>query len=391
MTGPSLRVVLLGSTGSIGTQTLDVIERLRRQGRSIRVVGLAAGQQVRLLSEQARAFRPEALAIASTRDVAALDRAHPETTVLSGSGGLRALAGWPDVDLVVNALVGAAGLPATIEALQEGRVVALANKESLVVGGELVREILAHHGGRLIPIDSEHCGLLQGLDAGRREDVAAVTLTASGGPFLRTPIDALARVTPDQALAHPNWSMGPRITIDSATMVNKAFEIIEAHHLFDLPFDRIDAVIHPQSLVHAWVTFADGSTIAQVAPHDMRIPIQYALTYPERVDTGLPSLDLRRADWTFEPIEPARFPAMETVLEAGRLGGTAPAAINAADEILVARFLREDIPFSAIASGLSHVLDVWKRAPTMGEVSLDALHSADRHARQVAQSFDPTT
>lgn len=385
-----MRVVLLGSTGSIGTQALDVIERLRRNGRSIDVVGLAAGRNVDLLLEQAHAFSPSVLSIGSEDAVAGLQTALENTRVLHGERGLCELAGMNDVDLVVNALVGAAGLAPTLAALELGRSVALANKESLVVGGALVRAALETHGGRLFPLDSEHNALLQCLDAGHRKDVARVTLTASGGPFLRTSMEDLARVTPSQALDHPNWSMGSRITIDSATMVNKAFEVIEAHFLFDLPYDRIDVVVHPESLVHAWVEFADGSTIAQLAEHDMRIPIQYAFTYPERMDTDLPRLHLADQTLGFEPLDPERFPAFEIVLEAAILGGTAPAAVNAADEILIARFLREEIPFTGIAAGLATVLEHWKGRPPETALTLESLVEVDGWAREIAGtlSFD---
>ena len=385
-----LRIAILGSTGSIGCQTLDVVARLRASGRAIDVVALAAGSNIDLLAEQIDAFGPSVASIGTPEAAERLRRQFPDLTIYGGNEGPRTIAGVDGVDLVVNALVGSVGLPPTIEALSAGRSVALANKESLVVGGDLVREAFDLHGGHLFPVDSEHSGLLQCLEAGRCEDVARVTLTASGGPFLRTSIPDLKAVTPEQALAHPNWSMGSRITIDSATMVNKAFEVIEAHVLFDLDYERISVVVHPESIVHAMVEFRDGSTIAQLASHDMRVPIQYALTYPERVGTDLPRLSFDEARGLhFEPLDEEQFPAFGVVLDAARAGGTAPAAVNAADEVLVARFLRGEIPFTGIAHGLRAVLDRWERERTGVPPSLDVLVATDRWARAIASEISP--
>ena len=385
-----LRLVILGSTGSIGTQTLDVVERLRRDGRSIEIVGLAAGRNVDLLAEQIEVFEPLCASIGSADDAETLKRRFPNTQTYSGEAGPRAVATANDVDTIVNGLVGSVGLGPTLEGLNAGRTVALANKESLVVGGQLVGEALRQGGGRLLPVDSEHSGLLQCLEAGRRDDVERVVLTASGGPFLRTPLSELETATADQALAHPNWAMGSRITVDSATMVNKAFEVIEAHFLFDLPYERIGAVVHPESIVHAMVEFADGSTIAQLAGHDMRIPIQYALTYPERVGTDLPRLDLcETLNLRFEPLDGDRYPAFGVVLDAARYGGTALAAINAADEVLVARFLRGELPFLGIARGLRAVLDRWIDDAPDVSMTLEGLLEVDRWSRDVAGGLPP--
>ncbi len=383
-----LRLVVLGSTGSIGRQTLDVVDRLIRIGRPIDVVGLAAGQNVELLEQQIEVYRPSAVSVGSAEAATDLERRRPNLLVSHGNEGLAAVAGCEGVDLVVNALVGAVGLAPTLSALALGRAVALANKESLVVGGELVRSAIERSDGLLFPLDSEHSGLLQCLEAGRREDVARVTLTASGGPFLRLPVDRLDRVRPRDALDHPNWSMGARITIDSATMVNKAFEVIEAHFLFDLPYEQIGVVVHPESIVHAMVEYVDGSTIAQLAAHDMRIPIQYALTHPDRAGADLPRLTFDEVrDLRFEPLELDRFPAFSTVLTAGRVGGTAPAAVNAADEILVSRFLSEEIPFTRISDGLRVVLDRWRREAPRDAATLEDLLEVDRWARNVAASL----
>jgi 1-deoxy-D-xylulose-5-phosphate reductoisomerase len=271
-----------------------------------------------------------------------------------------------EVDLVVNALVGSIGLPPTLAALSLGRTVALANKESLVIGGELVNTLLQKHRGTLLPIDSEHNALFQCLRGGKLSEVKRVLITASGGPFLRTPLVKLPRVRPEEALAHPNWAMGSRITIDSATMVNKGFEIIEAHYLFSLPYERIEAIIHPGSMIHSLVEYQDGSILAELAASDMRIPIQYM---------------------RFEPLDPDRYPAFSTVLAAAREGGTALAAINAADEILVERFLAGEIPFTGIASGLREILVRWRPVEAQyeeGTVTLRSLLAVDQWARAEA-------
>jgi 1-deoxy-D-xylulose-5-phosphate reductoisomerase len=379
------QVVILGSTGSIGQQTFDVIDRLCRAGRGIAIAGLACGHNIELLHRQIESSSPRAVCVASPDAARALQQEHPHLRVLHGDDGLCTLAQLDGIDTIVNGLVGAVGLAPTLAALTLGRTVALANKESLVVGGDLVRAALHEHGGRLFPLDSEHSALHQCLEAGRRQDVAKVVLTASGGPFLRTKIERLDDVSPSEALSHPNWSMGSRITIDSATMVNKAFEVIEAHYLFDLPYERIEAVVHPESVVHALVEYDDGSMIAQLATHDMRIPIQYALTYPERFSTDLPRLDLAGTrQLGFEPLDVERFPAFATVLSAARDGGSAPAAVNAADEILVARFLGEEIPFTGIAAGLRAVLGSWRTEVDDESLTLAHLLHVDRWARELA-------
>jgi 1-deoxy-D-xylulose-5-phosphate reductoisomerase len=383
-----LRLVVLGSTGSIGRQTLDVVDRLRETGRTIEIRGLSAGRNIGLLAEQIERYEPPCVSTASASLARDLEAKLPDTRVLVGEDGLLEVAGLDDVDTVVNGLVGAVGLPPTLKALERGRSVALANKESLVVGGELVREALSAHGGRLIPLDSEHSGLRQCLDAGRREDVSRMILTASGGPFLRTRIEALEGVTAEAALAHPNWAMGSRITVDSATMVNKGFEVIEAHVLFEVPYERIDVVVHPESIVHALVEYKDGSVVAQLAAHDMRIPIQYALTYPERIETELPRLSLSDTrSLEFMPLDSDRFPAFEVVLDAARDGRSAPAAVNAADEVLVARFLRGELPFPGISRGLRRILDAWRAEMSDEPATLDGLLDVDRWAREAASAL----
>ena len=379
------RLVILGATGSIGTQTLDVIERLNQKGYPFSVVGLSAGKNVSLLTEQIKRFNPRIVCIGDEEGAEQLRTSFPNLDLLVGEEGLKGLAMLAEVDLVVNALVGSIGLSPTLAALSLGRTVALANKESLVIGGELVNALLQKHGGTLLPIDSEHNAIFQCLHSEKLSEVKRVLITASGGPFLRTPLAKLPRVRPEEALSHPNWAMGSRITIDSATMVNKGFEVIEAHYLFSLPYERIEAIIHPESVIHSLVEYQDGSILAELAASDMRIPIQYVLTYPERIETGLPRLDLSAvATMRFEPLNPDRYPAFSTVLAAAREGGTALAAINAADEILVKRFLAGEISFIGIASGLREILARWRTVEAQreeGKVTLRSLLAVDQWAR----------
>jgi len=384
------RIVILGSTGSIGTQTLDVVERLNRAGHEFEVVGLAAGSNVDLLSEQIERFSPVVVSVAEEEGARALSERFPDLAVLSGNDGLEELACYPDVDLVVNALVGAIGLSPSLAALSCGRRLALANKESMVIGGELVTELLRDKGGTILPIDSEHNAIFQSLRAGKHEEIERIIITASGGPFLNTPLEELASVSAQDALHHPNWAMGSRITIDSATMVNKAFEVIEAHHLFGVPYERIDPIVHPQSVIHSLVEYVDGSIIAELAASDMRIPIQYSLVYPQRIATDLPRLGLEEVSKiSFEPLDPVRYPAFVTVLAAGVRGGSAPAAVNAADEVLVKRFLCGEIGFTKIAHGLRRIFDRWEeRDDTQSEdMSLDRIMEIDRWAREQASAM----
>jgi 1-deoxy-D-xylulose-5-phosphate reductoisomerase len=391
MSRSTTNLVLLGSTGSIGVQTLDVVARLCRAGKAFRVVGLSAHTNHELLAEQIEAVGPRAVSLAAGEGARWLRDRFPHVHVLEGDGGPAELAALEEVDVVVNAIVGAAGLAATLAALSCGRTVALANKESLVIGGPLVRAALERHGGRLIPVDSEHSALFQCLDAGRKGDVRRLILTASGGPFLRLDSATRASATAEDALRHPTWSMGRRVTVDSATLVNKAFEVIEAHVLFDVPYDRISTVIHPESIVHSLVEFCDGSILAQAATRDMRIPIQYALTYPERVDTGLPRLDVAALGCLeFRHLDEEQFPAFATVLAAALAGGSALAAVNAADEVLVARFLHGDMVYGDLAAGLAVTLDRWRTevAEDGRPLDLSTIESADRWARSIAATLD---
>jgi len=353
-------VVILGSTGSIGTQTLDVVDRLNSAGQPIRVLGLSAGTNINVLSKQIERFSPRVVAVSQKTAAEKLKERFPALKVLFGTDGLEILASLADADLVVNALVGAIGLLPTLAALNSNHTLALANKESMVIGGELVRQVVNETNATLLPIDSEHNAIFQSMHAGKNSEIERIIITASGGPFLNTPIEKLASVNSQDALRHPNWSMGSRITIDSATMVNKAFEVIEAHYLFDVAYEKIEPVIHPQSVIHSMVEYRDGSIIAELAASDMRIPIQYAIMYPERIDTELPRLSLEElSQLSFEPLDMMRYPAFDVVLKAGICGGTAPAALNAADEVLVKSFLQGEIRYTDIANGLKKIFDLW--------------------------------
>lgn len=394
-------IALLGSTGSIGTQTLSVIEALNRAGHNFSVVALAAGKNLELLAAQAQRFQPKLLVIEQTRDLNRLGRSlrpYWNGEILAGGEGLHAAVTHPDVDLVINALVGATGLIPTLEALRANKTVALANKESLVIGGHLVQASLDLHLGQpeagqgersrrsLVPIDSEHSALFQLMHSVRRAEIERILLTASGGPFRTRPLDSFAQITVDEALQHPTWQMGKRVTIDSATLVNKAFEVIEAHWLFDLPYEKISVLIHPQSVVHGLVELTDGSILAHLSTTDMKLPIQYALTYPERVSSSVERLDLVKQRLEFAPVGRERYPAFWTVLEAGQRGGTYPAVANAADEVLVQRFLNREIAFTQIAKGLEIILA--EHLPVLNP-SLEAIWEADRWARERAGKLPP--
>ncbi len=367
------KVLILGSTGSIGTQALDVIGR----SGELRAVGLAAGGGWELTVEQAREHGVPAIALADP-DAAERARGAWSGSVLSGEEGVRELIVSCGADLVLNGIVGAAGLGSTVVALSEGIDVALANKESLVVGGELVMALAEATGARLLPVDSEHSALHQLIGREAPGTVERLVLTASGGPFRGR--EDLAGVSVDDALAHPTWRMGGRITIDSATLMNKGFEAIEAHHLFGVPYERIDVVVHPQSLVHSLIELNDGSSLAHLGHPDMRVPISYALHYPERADVDVPRLDLAAAGaLTFEAPDPGTFACLRLALEAGHAGGTAPCVLNAADEVAVAAFLDERIPFTGIAAVIERVL---AEMPPRPVGHFDDLFAADAEARR---------
>ena len=359
-------VVILGSTGSIGTQAIDVVTR---NPERFRVVGLGAGGgRVDLLASQALELGVQAVAVAKATAAQELQLAfYAEAQkrgwsegqfalpkILAGPDAAVELAGWP-CDVVLNGMTGSVGLRPTLAALEAGRTLALANKESLIVGGPLVKR--AARPGQIVPVDSEHSALAQALRGGRADEVRRLVVTASGGPFRGRTREELADVTPADALAHPTWDMGPVVTINSATLVNKGLEVIEAHLLFDLPYERIDVVVHPQSIVHSMVEFTDGSTLAQVSPPDMRLPIALGLGWPDRVPGAAPGNDWTTATtWTFEPLDETAFPAVALARRVGRTGGTAPAVFNAANEECVAAFLDGRLAFTGIVDTVARVV-----------------------------------
>ncbi|WP_431041898.1 1-deoxy-D-xylulose-5-phosphate reductoisomerase [Streptomyces sp. P1-3] len=353
-------IVILGSTGSIGTQAIDVV--LRNPDR-FRVTGLsAAGGRVGLLAEQAHTLRVRTVAVAQADKVPALREAlaarygqgEPLPEILAGPDAATELAA-SECHSVLNGITGSIGLAPTLAALKAGRVLVLANKESLIVGGPLVREVAAP--GQIVPVDSEHSALFQALLGGARREVRKLVVTASGGPFRGRTRQELTDVTPEQALAHPTWDMGPVVTINSATLVNKGLEVIEAHLLFDIPFERIDVVVHPQSYIHSMVEFTDGSTLAQASPPDMRMPISLGLGWPERVPDAAPGCDwTKAATWEFLPLDDEAFPSVGLARHVGGLGGTAPAVFNAANEECVAAFLQRKLPFNGIVDTVADVV-----------------------------------
>lgn len=375
-----LRVVILGSTGSIGRQALEVAAAHQDH---VRIVGLAAGSSAELLIEQATAFGVDTIALADPTAAARAGDLAPHLAIAAGPDAVASLAEHPEADIVLNALVGAAGLRATVRALLAGKTLALANKESLVVGGPLVT-VLADPG-RLVPVDSEHSAIFQCLQGEHEADIARIWLTASGGPFRSRTRVELERVTAAEALAHPTWSMGPKITIDSATLMNKGLEVIEAHHLFGLPYSEIRVVIHPQSCVHSMVEFADGSVKAHLGATDMRIPIQYALSYPRRWPAPVEPLDLATLGrLEFEPPDTETFRCLSLAVEAGRIGGTMPAAMNAANEVAVSAFLDGRCGFLDIEATVEHVMSVHTPEPL---ASIDHVEHVDLEARRIAEAF----
>ncbi|MCL2491759.1 MAG: 1-deoxy-D-xylulose-5-phosphate reductoisomerase [Coriobacteriia bacterium] len=377
-----LRVAILGSTGSIGVQTLEICKKEKDR---LKVVALAAHTSVEEIVKQAELFKVEYVALSNEKAalLTATSLSDTDISVLRGSQGIIDMIEVCDPDIVVNALVGAAGLRATVATLSAGKVLALANKESLVAGGDLVMPLAKT--GRLLPVDSEHSAIFQCIKKKDRRTLSRIWLTASGGPFRGASIEDLAHILAEQALAHPTWSMGAKITIDSATMMNKGLEVIEAHHLFDLDYDDIEVVVHPQSVIHSMVEYKDGSVIAHLGPTDMRIPIQYALSYPDRWSAPLEPLDMTKLrDLTFEPVDTNTFKCLELGFEAGRTGGTAPAILNAANEIAVEAFLNERLSFLGIPEVVEHTLNSIEIEPVE---SLDQIELIDLHAREVAQDY----
>ena len=393
------RFIVVGSTGSVGTQALDVLSGHRHEHA---IVGLAAGSQLDLLLEQALDFCVPVIGLTSPpaggeaeirRRLAALAAARgvsdPVEVIHLGDTAAEAVAGL-EADMVLNAITGAAGLGTTLAALARGTDVALANKESLIIGGSIVLDAARATGARLVPVDSEHSAIAQALRAGTHGEVSKLIITASGGPFRGMTREALRRVTPAQALNHPTWSMGAMITLNSATLVNKGLEVIEAHLLFEIDFDHIEVVVHPQSHIHSMVEFTDASTIAQISPPDMRLPISYALgTQADGSTTRLGSAAVpnnwgQPMHWSFEPVDHLAFPALGLAIDAGRRGRSFPAVLNAANEVLVAAFIAGDIAFTDIDRGLARALAAHEPA---GEHTVDTVLAADAWAREFARDF----
>lgn len=369
-------IVILGSTGSIGVQALEVIAA---NPTRFRVVGLSAGSNnLERLIEQVKRF--EVPIVGTTADGSVLRDALPGVEVLDGTDSAKSIAAL-SCDVVLNGITGSIGLGPTLSALEVGNKVALANKESLVAGGDLV---MAHGRDRIIPVDSEHSALYQAMLAGKRNDVEKFILTASGGPFRN--VSDLSTVTLADALNHPTWSMGPVVTINSATLVNKGLEIIEAHFLFDVPYSKIEAVVHPQSVVHSMVEFKDGSTIAQASPPNMKGPIAYAIGYPDRVTDAMPAIDWKQSHtWSFEPIDNERFPAVDLARRCGALGGSVAAMYNAANEVAVAAFMKEQIPFTAIVDTIEATVTKLCGNAISVVRDISDVSAIEKDARQVAQ------
>lgn len=376
------QIAILGSTGSIGRAALEVISKL---GAPYRAVGLTANSQYERLLAQTKMHKPSAVVLSNGIADKGSEFEKLGAEVYSGPTGLCQLVTRSDIDTVIAAIVGVAGLPAVFAAVEAGKRVALANKESLVVAGALLMPLAKEKGAEILPVDSEHSAIFQACRAGNGKEISRVILTASGGPFLKTPINQMESATKEQALAHPTWKMGAKVTVDSATMFNKALEIIEAHWLFGLPPEKISVVIHPQSVVHSMVEFVDGSVIAQLSPTDMKIPIQYALTYPDRVEGVAGRLDWEKAmNLNFEPPDPSRFIAIRLAYEAIRKGGTACAALNGANEAAVEAFMSDKIRFMDISRLVEAVLE---RHQVQKQPTIVDLLDTDCWARELVRSM----
>lgn len=377
-------VTILGATGSIGASTVDLI---KRNPARFRVEAVASGRNVSALAQVARDVGARSAVIADLDCYGALKDALAGSGIEAAAGEAALIeAAQAPADWVMAAIAGAVGLKPTMAAIERGATVALANKECLVCAGALFMTAAARSGATVLPVDSEHNALFQAMGAGRREDVSRVILTASGGPFRTWTLDAIKQATPEQALRHPNWSMGPKVTIDSASLMNKGLELIEAHHLFALPPDEIDVLVHPQSVVHGLVEFRDGSVVAQLGPPDMRVPIAHCLAWPERIDGPAPRLDLARLrELTFEDADLTRFPALRLAREAMVKGGAAPTVLNAADEVAVGEFIAGRIPFLAIATLVEKTLEAAQARGLLADpASIDAALAVDHIARCLA-------
>lgn len=376
------KITILGSTGSVGCQALDIV---RAFPESIKVVGLAAGRNWQLLAEQAKEFRPEVLSVFEEDDLRELGRSFSgqyKPQIFFGQKGLETVATHPDADTVLAAVTGIAGLIPVVAAINAGKKIALANKETLVAGGEYVMELVRRREGSILPVDSEHSAVWQCTRGACHSQVGSIILTASGGPFRDTSVD-LSNVTVEMALKHPNWEMGKKITVDSATMMNKGLEIIEARWLFNIEYERIKVVVHPESIIHSMVEFIDGSVLAQMSLPDMRLPIQLALLYPERKANNLPRLNWESLSrLTIEPVDTTRFPSVSLAYFAGKIGGSMPCVLNAANEVAVEAFLNRRLGFREITKVVEQVMNSHN---VVGVPSLEEILDSDRWARERAE------
>lgn len=380
------RIAILGSTGSIGRSTLAVVDAYRDE---LSVAGLAAGGNVELLAEQVNRYRPQIVSVRDVADVDALrSRISVDVAITHGAAGASAVAAHASAEVVIAAIVGAAGIPPVYAALRAGKRVGIANKEVLVAAGDVMTRTAREFGGEILPVDSEHNAVHQALRCGIHDEVQRIVLTASGGPFLHRDLATFDDITIEAALAHPTWRMGNKISIDSATMMNKGLEVIEAHHLFSMPAEQIDILIHPQSIVHSMVEYVDGSIMAQLSTTDMKFPIQYALFYPDRLTAPFARLDLAKIrTLEFLAVDTRRFPAVELAYAACRAGGSMPAVLNAANEIAVERFLAGELPFNSIVDIVSRVLD--RHAGNVSPInSVEDALGWDAWARNEARGID---
>lgn len=373
------KISILGSTGSIGLSTIDLVDR---HPDKYEVVGLAAGSNIDVLKSQIEKLKPQLVSVKSEDDLQKLRTLVGSNTVeiMHGTEGARAVAALNDAEMVVSAIVGAAGLLPTLEAIQKGKTIGLANKESMVIAGELMRKEAAKNKVTILPVDSEHSALFQCLEGHRIKDIHRLILTASGGPFLHKPKEDFNQITVQEALKHPNWDMGAKITIDSATMMNKGLEVMEARWLFDLPVEKIDICVHPQSIIHSMVEYIDGSVISQMGVPDMKVPIAYALSYPERIETGVPFLNLfEQRELTFFEPDFKKFPCLQIAYDVAKKGKTYPAVLNAANEEVVDAFLKEKISFVSIPGYIDQTIQAHKAFDVK---SLEDILEADRWARE---------
>lgn len=380
-----IKLALLGSTGSIGKAALEVVDQLKKCGEEVEVVGLAAGKNVALLSEQIRLYAPKLVSVAGFLERDELKNAFPQLEILVGNEGNCQIAGLDEATVVISAITGTAGLAPTMAAIQKGKRVGLANKESLVAAGTLMMEAVKKSRAEIIPVDSEHSAIFQCLQAGRKEEISRLILTSSGGPFRQFTKKELEKATLDEALQHPTWSMGPKITVDSSTLMNKGLEVIEAHFLFSVPYEQIEVVVHKESIVHSMVEFSDHSMIAQLSFPTMKGPIQYALTYPRRMPSLVPKFDFIKASH-LEFLQPdvEKFRCLGLCFEAAKIGRSAPCFLNAANESLVSRFLKKEIRWLEIGEKLDRLLTHYVPEPLF---SLEEVLSVDKKARRLADAI----